>query len=211
MQPIITITGLTAGYDGKPQIKGVNIEICAREFVGITGPNGGGKTTLLKAMLGLLRPMAGSVIYHGKPKIGYLPQYNASDKQFPISVGDTVMSGLNGELGILGKFTERHRSMLNDILQRFMLTDLAARPLKALSGGQLQRVFMARAIISRPDIILLDEPHTYIDEAFESEMNKILCEERQRSTIIMVSHNMEYIKETATKIIHVDETATILS
>lgn len=211
MQPIISIRNMTAGYDGKPTITDVNMYICEQEFVGIVGPNGGGKTTLLKAMLKLIKPMKGSVDYDKHLNIGYLPQYNAADKQFPISVRDTVMSGLNGELGVFGKVNDRHIARLNDTLQRFMLTDLAQRPLRALSGGQLQRVLIARAMISNPDVLVLDEPHTYVDKDFGEEIDKMLVDESRRRTIVMVSHNLEYVKEFASKMVLVDKTVTLLS
>lgn len=211
MQPIISIRNMTAGYDGKPTITDVNMYICEQEFVGIVGPNGGGKTTLLKAMLKLIKPMKGSVDYDRQLNIGYLPQYNAADKQFPISVRDTVMSGLNGELGVFGRVNDRHIARLNDTLQRFMLTDLAQRPLRALSGGQLQRVLIARAMISNPDVLVLDEPHTYVDKDFGEEIDKMLVDESRRRTIVMVSHNLEYVKEFASKMVLVDKTVTLLS
>lgn len=211
MQPIISIRNMTAGYDGKPTITDVNMHICEQEFVGIVGPNGGGKTTLLKAMLKLIKPMKGSVDYDRQLNIGYLPQYNAADKQFPISVRDTVMSGLNGELGVFGRVNDRHIARLNDTLQRFMLTDLAQRPLRALSGGQLQRVLIARAMISNPDVLVLDEPHTYVDKDFGEEIDKMLVDESRRRTIVMVSHNLEYVKEFASKMVLVDKTVTLLS
>ena len=202
---------MTAGYDGKPTITDVNMYICEQEFVGIVGPNGGGKTTLLKAMLKLIKPMKGSVKYDKQLNIGYLPQYNAADKQFPISVRDTVMSGLNGELGVFGRVNDRHIERLNNTLQRFMLTDIAQRPLRALSGGQLQRVLIARAMISNPDVLMLDEPHTYVDKDFGEEIDKMLLDESRKRAIVMVSHNLEYVKEFASKIVFVDKTVTLLS
>lgn len=202
---------MTAGYDGKPTITDVNIDVCEREFVGIVGPNGGGKTTLLKAMLKLIKPMKGSVDYYRQLNIGYLPQYNAADRQFPISVRDTVMSGLDGELGMFGRINDVHIARLNETMQRFMLTDLAQRPLRALSGGQLQRVFIARAMISNPDVLALDEPHTYVDNEFGEEIDKMLLDESRRRTIVMVSHNLEYVKEFASKVVLVDKSVTLLS
>ena len=202
---------MTVGYDGKPTITDVNIDVCEHEFVGIVGPNGGGKTTLLKAMLKLIEPMKGSVEYGRQLNIGYLPQYNAADKQFPISVRDTVMSGLDGELGIFGKVNDGHKARLNDMMQRFLLSDLAQRPLCALSGGQLQRVLIARAMISNPDVLVLDEPHTYVDKDFGEEINKMLLDENQRRTIVMVSHNLDYVREFASKIVVVDKSVTLLS
>lgn len=211
MQPIIDIKNLSAGYNGRNVIDNVNLTLYKHEFLGIIGPNGGGKTTLLKVMIGLERPTGGTVTREKGLKIGYLPQYNAADKQFPISVRDTVMMGLNSELGLWGRMTARHKDMLKATMERFRLAELAERPLKALSGGQLQRVLMARAIVSSPDVIVLDEPHTYIDKQFEDEFNSILEEERKRCAIVMVSHNVEYVRKTASKLILVDKTVSLLS
>lgn len=211
MQPIIDIKNLSAGYNGDTVIDNVNLSIYNREFLGIIGPNGGGKTTLLKVMIGLERPISGTVTHVKNLKIGYLPQYNAADKQFPITVRDTVMMGLNSELGLWRRMSEKQKATLEKTIERFHLSEIAKRPLKALSGGQLQRVLMARAIVSSPDVIVLDEPHTYIDKQFESEFNNILNEERQRCAIVMVSHNVEYMRETASKLIHVDKTVSLLS
>lgn len=211
MQPIIDIKNLSAGYNGYTVIDNVNLSIYNREFLGIIGPNGGGKTTLLKVMIGLERPISGTVTHVKNLKIGYLPQYNAADKQFPITVRDTVMMGLNSELGLWRRMSEKQKATLEKTIERFHLSEIAKRPLKALSGGQLQRVLMARAIISSPDVIVLDEPHTYIDKQFESEFNNILNEERRRCAIVMVSHNVEYVRKTASKLIHVDKTVSLLS
>jgi len=211
MQPIIDIKNLSAGYNGYTVIDNVNLSIYNREFLGIIGPNGGGKTTLLKVMIGLERPISGTVTHVKNLKIGYLPQYNAADKQFPITVRDTVMMGLNSELGLWRRMSEKQKATLEKTIERFHLSEIAKRPLKALSGGQLQRVLMARAIVSSPDVIVLDEPHTYIDKQFESEFNNILDEERRRCAIVMVSHNVEYMRKTASKLIHVDKTVSLLS
>lgn len=211
MQPIIDIKNLSAGYNGYTVIDNVNLSIYNREFLGIIGPNGGGKTTLLKVMIGLERPISGTVTHVKNLKIGYLPQYNAADKQFPITVRDTVMMGLNSELGLWRRMSEKQKATLEKTIERFHLSEIAKRPLKALSGGQLQRVLMARAIVSSPDVIVLDEPHTYIDKQFEGEFNRILEEERRRCAIVMVSHNVEYIRKTASKLIHVDKTMSLLS
>lgn len=211
MQPIIDIKNLSAGYNGYTVIDNVNLSIYNREFLGIIGPNGGGKTTLLKVMIGLERPISGTVTHVKNLKIGYLPQYNAADKQFPITVRDTVMMGLNSELGLWRRMSEKQKATLEKTIERFHLSEIAKRPLKALSGGQLQRVLMARAIVSSPNVIVLDEPHTYIDKQFESEFNNILEEERQRCAIVMVSHNVEYMRKTASKLIHVDKTVSLLS
>lgn len=210
MHEIIRLDKVTAGYEGRPQISGVSLSVNERDFIGITGPNGGGKTTLLRVILGLLRPMEGTVEYFrdgqktSQLRMGYLPQYNAIDRDFPISVYDTVLSGLCGTKPLWGRFNSKHHDMVANAL-RFTDTDsLAQRPIKALSGGQLQRVLLARAIVARPEVLVLDEPDTYIDRQFKERMHSLLAEIHRECAIIMVSHDREYIASAAGKTINMN-------
>lgn len=207
MHEIIRIGNVTAGYDGRAQINNVTLNVAERDFVGIIGPNGSGKTTLLRVILGLLKPMSGKVEYYrdghrtNHLSMGYLPQYNAIDHDFPISVGDAVLSGLCGTKPLWGRFKHEHYEMAGRALQFMGIADLARRPIKALSGGQLQRVLLARAIAARPEVLVLDEPDTYIDRQFKDQMHRLLAEINRNCAIIMVSHDREYITAAATKTI----------
>ena len=149
------IEHLAAGYEGKEVLHDVNLTIYQDDYLGIIGPNGGGKTTLMRLILGLMNPTEGNISYYkdGKPvkeiTMGYLPQYNDLDKQFPISVYEVVLSGLNKSKSLFARFSKEHHQLVADTLDRMQLSDLKDRHIGALSGGQLQRVLLARAIVSK--------------------------------------------------------------
>lgn len=215
MREIIRLDNITAGYDGHPQIRNITLGVPERAFLGITGPNGGGKTTLLRVMLGLLRPMEGSVSYFREGRrvdslrMGYLPQRNAIDRHFPISVHDTVLSGLCAVKRLCAPFTARHHAMVADTLRFMGIADLAARPVKALSGGQLQRVLMARALVARPEVLVLDEPDSYLDEPFKERLHGLLAQVNAHCAVIMVSHDARYIRSAARQTVCVNETLAL--
>lgn len=196
MNPIIKIEHLAAGYEGKEVLHDVNLTIYQDDYLGIIGPNGGGKTTLMRLILGLMNPTEGNINYYkdGKPvkeiTMGYLPQYNDLDKQFPISVYEVVLSGLNKSKSLLARFSKEHHQLVADTLDRMQLSDLKDRHIGALSGGQLQRVLLARAIVSKPDVVILDEPNTYIDRRFQKQMYEMLEQINKECAIIIVSHDI---------------------
>lgn len=215
MSHIITLSNATAGYDGRPQIKDVNLIIGRNDFVGIVGPNGGGKTTMLRLILKLLPPMEGRVSYWREGNevkrldIGYLPQYNNIDREFPISVEETVLQGLNGKKPLFRSFNAEHRRKAAMALQRLNIADLARDPIRKLSGGQLQRVLFARAIVGEPEVLVLDEPNTYVDSNTELLMRSLVEELNKKCAIIMVSHDVGYIRSAANKIVEVNEKITL--
>lgn len=215
MQTIIQLDNVTAGYDGQPEIKNISLTVADRDFIGIIGPNGGGKTTLIRVILGLLHPMTGSLHYYHngtetkRIKMGYLPQYNAIDKSFPISVYDTILSGLNGDKPLFSRFTTEHHRQVARTIEKMQLGDFAQRPIKALSGGELQRVLMARAVVSQPEVLVLDEPNTYIDRHFKQQMYDMLGRFNRDCAIIMVSHDIDYIRQNAKSVAYVDEVLTL--
>ena len=215
MSHIITLSNATAGYDGRPQIKDVNLIIDRNDFVGIVGPNGGGKTTMLRLILKLLPPMEGRVSYWREGNevkrldIGYLPQYNNIDREFPISVEETVLQGLNGKKPLFRSFNAEHRRKAAMALQRLDIADLARDPIRKLSGGQLQRVLFARAIVGEPEVLVLDEPNTYVDSNTEQLMRSLVAELNKKCAIIMVSHDVGYIRSAANKIVEVNEKITL--
>lgn len=215
MSHIITLSNATAGYDGRPQIKDVNLIIDRSDFIGIVGPNGGGKTTMLRLILKLLPPMEGRVSYWREGNevkrldIGYLPQYNNIDREFPISVEETVLQGLNGKKPLFRSFNAEHRRKAAMALQRLDIADLARDPIRKLSGGQLQRVLFARAIVGEPEVLVLDEPNTYVDSNTELLMRRLVEELNKKCAIIMVSHDVGYIRSAANKIVEVNEKITL--
>ena len=196
MTPIIQIEHLAAGYDGKQVLNDINLTVFQDDYLGIIGPNGGGKTTLMRLILGLMKPTVGDIRYFKDGKevkeitMGYLPQYNALDRQFPISVYEVVLSGLSKTKGLFSRYTKAQHQQVLDTLDRMQLTDLKDRHIGALSGGQLQRVLLARAIVSKPDVVILDEPNTYIDRRFQKQMYEMLEQINKECAIIIVSHDI---------------------
>ena len=203
--PIIEIRNLSAGYDGRTVLHDVDLTVYERDFLGIIGPNGGGKTTLVKCILGLLKPTAGTIAYHpGNLSLGYLPQYTRIDRKFPITVEEVVLSGLNGQKPLTARLTRADREKARAVVARMGLEGLEKRPIGALSGGQLQRVLMARAIAARPEVLVLDEPDTYIDAQFKEQMHALVARANRRCAVIMVSHDRDYIAAAATQVVEMN-------
>lgn len=203
MQDILELKDITAGYDHQPVLEHVNFTIREGDFIGIIGPNGGGKTTLLKVILGLLKPFSGEVIYHTSKQnlFGYLPQNNRFDQRFPINVTEVVLSGLMSGKGLYKSYTRADRKKAWELLDKYGMGNYKKSPIGDLSGGQMQRVFLCRAIISSPRILILDEPTTYVDSNFEKEFYPILEELNKSLSIVMVSHDLgticSYVKTIA--------------
>ena len=195
-EPIIQLKGIYAAYDQKQVLEDVNLTVYEKDFLGIIGPNGGGKTTLMKVILGLLKPTAGSVSFfqNGNKKeeitMGYLPQYNSIDKKFPISVYEVVLSGLNRQKSLFRSFSKEQHKKVREVIAQMGLEGLEDRAIGQLSGGQLQRALLGRALVSNPQVIILDEPNTYIDKRFEAKLYSLLEEINKERAIILVSHDI---------------------
>jgi zinc transport system ATP-binding protein len=204
MDPLIKIASLSVGYDKVPVLVNANIDICEQDFIGVIGPNGGGKTTLLKAILGLLKPMSGTISYRndisGRQKpIGYLPQVKHIDQQFPITVFDVVQSG-----SIMAGASRSKRIIkqkAENLLLEMGISEIRNKAIGELSGGQMQRVFLCRALISDPKILILDEPDTFVDNRFEGELYERLRILNKDIAIVLVSHDIgtisSYVKTIA--------------
>lgn len=210
MKPIIEIKNLSAGYDGRTVLHDVNLDVYERDFLGIIGPNGGGKTTLIKCILGLLKPTGGEIILHAPDKsqlfLGYLPQYNTIDRKFPISVEEVILSGLSIQKSLSSRFTPEQKEKGKQIIARMGLEGLERRSIGQLSGGQLQRALLGRAIISDPAVLILDEPSTYIDKRFEARLYELLAEINKECAIILVSHDIGTVLQQVKSIACVNET-----
>ncbi len=201
-EPLITISGLSFCRDDRVILHDVNLVVNRGDFVAITGPNGGGKTTLLRIILGLLKPSEGSVSFGVKnPSIGYLPQKNMIDSRFPVSVREVVRSGL---LGMKDLPSVERDARTDATLAQIEMEHLADRPIGRLSGGQLQRALLGRAIISQPHLLVLDEPLSYIDKHFEAHIYRLIGEIAPYSTILLVSHEMTAIASMANRHLLVD-------
>lgn len=210
--PIIQLTDISASYDEKTVLSHVNLTVYERDFLGVIGPNGGGKTTLIKIILGLLKPASGSVRFYKNEKevpeiaMGYLPQYNSIDKKFPISVYEVVLSGLNKQKSLFHRYTPEQRELVSRIIARMGLEGLESRAIGELSGGQLQRALLGRALVSNPEVVILDEPNTYIDKRFEAKLYSLLEEINKERAIILVSHNIGTVLQNVKTIACVNET-----
>ena len=200
---LISLHNVNAGYDGKVILHNVNLTISATDFIGVIGPNGGGKTTLLKVLLGILKPYSGSVEYAEVKRnlFGYLPQNQTFDKNFPITVKEIVLSGLMSHKGIFGRYSAADKCKASELLEKYGLHEYENKAVGELSGGQAQRALLCRAVISDPKILVLDEPATYVDSGFEKELYSILDTLNEKMAIVMVSHDLgtvcSYVKSIA--------------
>ncbi|MFI3261862.1 MAG: ABC transporter ATP-binding protein [Rikenellaceae bacterium] len=188
---ILKLEQVKVCYDDKIALQNVNLEVQSRDFIGVIGPNGGGKTTLIKAILKKVQLKEGKINYYGiENKIGYLPQYSNIDKQFPIKVKEVVLSGLQSNKYIFSRYNKSDKIKTLELLKRCSIDHLSEKTIGTLSGGELQRVLLCRAIISDPKLLILDEPNTYVDNKFEKELYNLLQELNNDMAIIMVSHDL---------------------
>ena len=208
---LISLRDVGLRHGVRQVLSGVDLDICRGDFMAITGPNGGGKTSLLRIILGLMKPSDGSVEYFcadgsaaGRLEVGYLPQKNAIDSHFPLTVAEVVASGLLGRKG-LSRAEVRARTAAT--LCTIEMERYASQPIGRLSGGQVQRSLLGRALISESPLLILDEPLSYVDKHFEHRIYDILREQKASgTTVVLVSHEMTAIAEMATRHIIVDGT-----
>lgn len=199
---MINIDRISVSYDRKAVLENVSMQVKEGDFIGIIGPNGGGKTTLLKAILGLLNISGGHIEYKKGIRIGYLPQQSHIDTMFPISVKDVIESGLmkcNSKKSTQER--EAYKERFDNLTGRMHLDKIINKSIGELSGGQLQKTFLCRALISMPEVILLDEPDTYIDKESEFELYDFIQSDKYIKAILLVSHDIgtisQYVKTYA--------------
>lgn len=205
---LIGIDDITVRFDEKTILDHVSLSVDKGDFMAITGPNGGGKTTLLRVMLRLLKPTHGMVRYYHDGvetkllKIGYLPQKSNIDTRFPITVGEAIKSGQIKN--IFGRRNKQDEEDFKRVVELCGVGDYLDRTVGVLSGGQLQRTLLARAIVSNPEVIVLDEPLSYVDKTFERQIYSMMEDLAKEHTIVLVSHEMSVISGMANRHIIVD-------
>ncbi|MBR2475286.1 MAG: metal ABC transporter ATP-binding protein [Bacteroidaceae bacterium] len=208
----IELKDITLTFDNRTILKGVNLTLNRGDFMLVVGANGGGKTSLIRVMLGLQKPTSGEVLYYDKnfqyttlaqERVGYLPQKNSLDLRFPISVREVVESGLIGEKNLTKSEAEKRVGEMLGVMQ---LADLQSSPIGEVSGGQFQRALFARAIISNPSLLVLDEPTSYLDNFFTQKLYAILQQLSPSTTIVVVTHdNTTYTNTMANRVIYVGD------
>ena len=214
IETVVEMHGVTFAYDGTPVLEDVHFSIEKGDFVGVIGPNGGGKTTLLKVMLGLLTPQRGTVTVFGQPpaagrrRVGYMPQHSALDLKFPVSVLDVVLLGRLGTGRSIGPFRRSDKRAAEAVMEDLEIAGLRNRGFENLSGGQRQRVLIARALVSDPELLLLDEPTASLDVQMESELYGLLKRLNERLTIVMVSHDLGVVSKNVRKVVCVKRKVT---
>ena len=205
--PVITLEKVSFAYYGMlPVLQNICLTVQAGEFLGLVGPNGGGKSTLLKLILGLLQPIHGKISVlgrsprWGRAALGYVPQHVSFPRDFPISVLETVLLGRIGKTRFWGGYCSEDRQRAEQAMAESGIVDLKQRQIGQLSGGQLQRVLIARALVSQPEILILDEPTSNIDLRTEEEIFDLLKQLNARMTIIVVSHDIAFITRYVTRV-----------
>lgn len=183
------LQNISWAYEERSVITNFSLDIGKRDCILLQGKNGAGKSTIVKLMLGLLIPQAGKIERTMGLTIGYLPQYRQIDRNFPITVFDIVRSGLQSQLRWWQKYTKLHHAQTEHILEELRLEDLSRRPIAALSGGQWQRTLLARALVSNPQLLVLDEPDAHLDSKSKQELYALLAAQHQQRSVVLVTHD----------------------
>jgi zinc transport system ATP-binding protein len=210
----VVMKNVSFAYAKEKVLENVDLTIEHLDFASIVGPNGGGKTTLLKLLLGLLKPTSGDIKIFGKPpkksilRVGYMPQYSKLDMQFPVNVLDIVLMGRLGH-STGGRYSKADRFAAESALEEVNMSDFVGYRFSELSGGQRQRILIARALCCEPELLLLDEPTSNIDPEVEEALSCILKELNRRMTILLVSHDMGFVSQIVKSVICVNRRAVI--
>ena len=207
MDTLVQIRNLSVGYGQSLILQNVNLSISQFDFIGVIGPNGGGKTTLLKALLGLLLPFSGEIAFDesmtegNSHRIGYLPQINNIDRKFPVTVFDVVRSGLMSRKRLTGRYSREENERAYGLMTEMGIYNIRTKAIGELSGGQIQRALLCRALVNNPKLLVLDEPNTYVDNRFERELYEKLKILNEKLAILLVSHDLgtisTYVKSYA--------------
>ncbi len=206
LNEVVTMDDIWVYFNSTPILEGINLSIEQNDFLGIIGPNGGGKTTLLKVILGLITPSHGRISVLGKPpqrsrsSIGYVPQHSLFDRDFPITVWDVALMGRYGQTGIFRRYNNDDRTTVQQALRTVGMLDHKGQQMGKLSGGEQQRVLIARALVSEPRLLLLDEPTASVDSTMQTEFYEILDRLKQQMAIVLVSHDISAVSVYVDKI-----------
>lgn len=206
---LVSLSHVSVEYDGYEAIKEVDLQIDETDFIGVIGPNGGGKTTLVKAILGAV-PYTGSIVFapelfrEGERLIGYMPQISDFDRSFPISIQEVVLSGLQGRKGLKSRYSKSDREKALRLIDEAGIAEAARKPVGEVSGGQLQRALLCRAVISDPKLLILDEPTNFVDNRFEKELYETLRKLNRHMAIMVVSHDIGTITSVVKEIVCVN-------
>lgn len=203
-KPLINLDKICFSYDKQEVLKNVDLVVGQGDFLALIGPNGGGKSTLLKLILSQIKPKSGE-IFLASSKIAYVAQETNQNKDFPITVQDVVLSGLVGKNKKLFGFNKQEKALARQKLDLVGIKDLASNKVNALSGGQRQRMMIARALISEPDVLLLDEPTSNIDPSGQTQIFDLLKKLNKDITIVVVSHDISLLFGYTEKIAHVNK------
>lgn len=191
---LLEMFSVSVAYGSNIALQDADLKVYDNDFIGVIGPNGGGKTTLLKVILGLVTIFKGELVFNqqflNRNKIGYLPQMSTGDNNFPVTVKDVVLSGLMMQKGVMSGMSLSDKNRASQVIEELGLSELSDSPLSELSGGQLQRVFLGRAVIGDPRLLLLDEPGNFVDANFENDFYEKLKGLNRRMAIMMVSHDI---------------------
>lgn len=193
---LITIRDLTVYYKNYLALDQVNLDIHQKDFIGIVGPNGSGKTTLIKSILGYIKPQSGTISLDPRLVLGYVPQFSTFNQDFPIHVFDVVLSGtLPIPMRFFHHYSSKDKEAVEGILDLLKIGFLSKKPINQLSGGQLQKVLIARALVTQPDILILDEPTASLDIDAKEDIYKLLATLNKYMTILLVSHDISIMKD----------------
>ncbi len=206
MTTLIKLENVSFSYGGATVVQDIDLDIEQGEFLGIVGPNAGGKSTLLKLMLGLIKPSRGRVTLFGKSpaagrvKVGYCPQYTQFSRNYPITVEEVVLLGRLGKARVIGGYSKQDREIALSAMRSTEVESIRSKNISELSGGQLQRVLIARALACEPEVLILDEPTANIDQRVEVDIFQLLKQFNERMTIIVVSHDIGFISGYVTRV-----------
>jgi zinc transport system ATP-binding protein len=195
-RPPVEVRDVTFGYGREVVLDHVDLTIEPRDFLAVIGPNGGGKTTLLKAILGLVRPWSGEVAFHlpsgsdPRGRLGYVPQFSTFDRDFPLRIADMVLMGRLGRGSVLRPYSREDRAAAGRALERLGLAGVARANASEVSGGQLQRALIARALVSEPEVLFLDEPTASIDAESRETLRELLEDLNRTIPIVVVTHDV---------------------